>query len=199
MKGIGLQDLQDLKFMNVDTFSFMIGQDLQSEQLDFVKSLGLKKSNPLNVLDEGFRLIGQGYNLISDKSTDPEMFKYELRDTKKGILVPASAKFTKMLQTVTFMEHCESAETMMKSRMKHLNVNLSVDYKVCFSAKAGFSYESSSSSESTSQQKDHSFLLEQRVFQISMANFDECVFTEDFKKDVKKLPDSYKISDKNNR
>ena len=69
--------------MNVDTFSFMIGQDLQSEQLDFVKSLGLKKSNPLNVLDEGFRLIGQGYNLISDESTDPEMFKYELRDTKK--------------------------------------------------------------------------------------------------------------------
>jgi len=96
------------------------------------------------------------------------------------------------------MENFASQDLMMKSRLKHLNINLEVSHGVFeASGRAGFSnYSDTSSSESI---KEYSFLLEQRMFEVSMGNFDELSFTEDFKRDVKNLPDNFAVDDEQNR
>lgn len=58
----------------------------------------------------------KGYNLILDKAMDPVIFKYETRNTECGFLVPAPAKFSKVIETYTFMEQFDSHEHMMNTR-----------------------------------------------------------------------------------
>ena len=102
------------------------------------------------------------------------------------------------------METFESSEAMMQSRMKHLNVPLGVSTtaflgRMSASARAGFSVASSSSSAEASEAKECSFLLEQRMFEVSMGNFDEVTFTKEFMHDVENLPAHLDILNKDNR
>ena len=132
------------------------------------------------------------------------MFKYGTRDTKKGVVIPAPARFSKTDETKTFMETFETTEAMINSHMKHLNLSLGVSAstfldKFSASARAGFSTTSSSSSSFSSKAKEYSFLLEQRIFEVSMGNFDEVSFTKEFSADVRNLPAHLAITDKDNR
>ena len=82
--------------------------------------------------------------------------------------------------------------------MQHLNVSLDVNYSTFdASARAGFSVITSSTWYTSP--KDCSFLFEQRMFELSMGNYKELSFTEDFKSDVQKLPKEFKVEDLDNR
>ena len=78
--------------------------------------------------------------------------------------------------------------------MQHLNVSVDVDYSTFgASARAGFSVITSSASTWYTSTKECSFLFEQRMFELSMGNYKELSFTEDFKSDVQKLPKEFKV------
>ena len=200
MNDYGIDNPNDLRFMTVETLKHILRLDLDQTQSLFVMNLGLKKSeSSYNDLDDGIGLIGNGYNILQDVPTDPEIFQYELRDTKRGVKVPSPAKFSRVRETMTIMENYDSAEDMNKARLRHLNVDLEVDPKSCVTTKAGFNYESKSSTNTSDQISHYSYFLEQRWFQISMANFRKCTFTDDFRSDVWELPGKFDISDKKNR
>ena len=189
--------MDDLKLVSQDAVKFMTDMDLGTTDTNYLEYLKVKKVKPVN-LDDSMRLLGQGFNLKHDQAMPAIIFKYDTRNTNCGLIVPAPAQFNKVVNTCTFMETFESLESLTKSRMQYLNVSLDVDYGTFgASARAGFSATSATSSSSTS--KEYSFLFEQRMFELSMGNYEELSFTEDFKSDVQKLPKEFRVTDQDNR
>ena len=62
LKGIGVQNLDDLKFLSQDAIRFMTDTDLDDEVLKrFLGALKVREAKPHNV-DDGLRILGQGPN-----------------------------------------------------------------------------------------------------------------------------------------
>ena len=204
LKRNGVSELADLKRITLDVVKFLMDkQDLADDTQNFLRTMSVREKEPVN-LDDSIRLLGAGFNILNEKTVAKEMFKYKTRDTKKGVVIPAPARFSKTDETKTFMETFETTEEMINSRMKHLNVSLGVSTSTFLNsfsalAQAGFSTTSSSSSSFSSKAKEYSFLLEQRIFEVSMGNFDEVSFTKEFLAAVQNLPAHLAITDKDNR
>ena len=204
LKRNGVTELDDLKRMTLDGVNYLVDKaDLAEPTKGFLRTLSVRKKNPVN-LDESVRLLGAGFNIFNEKTVSSQMFRYETRDTNFGVVIPGPARFSVDNHTKTFMETFETSEAMMQSRMKHLNVSLGVSTAaflgpISASARAGFSAASSSSSTEASEAKECSFLLEQRMFEVSLGNFDEVNFTKEFMHDVENLPAHLDILNKDNR
>ena len=69
------------------------------------------------------------------------------------------------------MEKCEDKRDMADKRMKQLGVNVNLDVGV-FSASARAGYNMSSDSSSLSSSSKYSYLLEERVFEVTENKFD---------------------------
>ena len=124
-------------------------------------------------------------------------------ETEFGIVIPACAKFEKVNETRSFMDEFEDERSYCKSRLTKLNVSLDVEYKAFnMDAKAGFNKNRNASG--CSATSEYSFLFEQRMFELKVANFKEyqkngITFTSDFESDVKDLPEKYDKNDPDNR
>ena len=70
------------------------------------------------------RLIGQGFNILNDKSTPSQIMKYETITTDYGIVIPSCAKFEKVLETRSFMDQFDDEGEYVQSRLTKLNVVL---------------------------------------------------------------------------
>ena len=147
------------------------------------------------------RLIGQGFNVLNDKITPSQIMMYRTMTTDFGLVIPTCAKFEKVLETRSFMDQFESDSEYVQSRLTQLNVSLNVEYGMFnMAARAGFNKTKNSKSSVT----EYSFLYEERMFELKMANFKDYVnkgieFTSDFESDVEELPESYKKDDPANR
>ena len=125
--------------------------------------------------------------------------KYETTITDFGLVIPTCAKFEKVLETCSFMDQFESDSEYVQSRLTQLNVSLNVEYGMFnMGARAGLNKTQNASSNSSVT--EYSFLYEERMFELKMANFKDYVnkgieFTSDFVSAVDELPESY---DKNN-
>ena len=149
------------------------------------------------------RLIGQGFNVLNDKSTPSQIMMYKTMTTDFGLVIPTCAKFEKVLETRSFMDQFESDSEYVQSRLTQLNVSLNVEYGMFnMAARAGFNKTKNANSKSSVT--EYSFLYEERMFELKMANFKDYVnkgieFTSDFVSDVDELPESYKKDDPANR
>ena len=127
-----------------------------------------------------------------------QIMKYKTVTTDFGVVIPTCAKFEKVLETRSFMDQFESDSEYVKSRLSQLNVSLNVDCGVFnMATRAGLNKTNASS---TSSVTEFSFLYEERMFELKMANFKEYVkkgieFTSDFVSAVDKLPESYEKDD----
>ena len=145
-------------------------------------------------------LIGQGFNILNDKTTLADIMKYETTTTDFGLVIPTCAKFEKVHETRCFMDQFKNDNEYVKSRLTQLNIGLNVEYSMFkMGARAGFNKKNSVSSDSS-----YSFLYEERMFKLKMANFEEYVkkgieFTSIFVSAVDKLPESYDKDDPANR
>ena len=128
---------------------------------------------------------------------------YETQTTDFGLVIPTCAKFEKVLETRSFMDQFESDSEYIQSRLSQLNVSLDVECGMFnMEARAGLNKTQNASSDSSVT--EYSFLYEERMFQLKMANFKEYVrkgihFTSDFVCAVAELPDSYDKNDSANR
>ena len=119
--------------------------------------------------------------------------------TDFGVVIPTCAKFEKVLETRSFMDQFESDREYVKSRLSKLNVSLNVECGMFnMGARAGFNRTKNASSDSS--MAEYSFLYEERVFELKMANFKEYIkkgieFTSDFVSSVNELPESYDKDD----
>lgn len=120
--------------------------------------------------------------------------------TVLGITIPTCAKFENVNETRSFMNQFDSEDSYIKSRLTNLNVSLDVDYKMFnMSTKAGCTLSNDTTAPSSSE--EYSFLFEQRMFELKMANYKEYIknagitFTDDFKSAVEKLPEIYDQDD----
>ena len=150
------------------------------------------------------RLIGQGYNILNDKEMPTQIMMYETMTTGYGVVIPTCAKFEKVRETRSFMDQYESVSKYIQSRLSQLNVSLSVNLAMLkpMEVKAGFNNTKNTSNDSSVT--EYSFLYEERMFQLKMANFKDYVrkgihFTSDFECAVAELPDSYDKNDPANR
>ena len=110
-----------------------------------------------------------------------------------GLVIPTCAKFEKVRETRSFMVQFDSEY--IQSTLSKLNVSLNVEYDMFnMAARAGLNKTQNASS--TSSVTEYSFLYEERMFELNMANFKEYVkkgieFTSDFVSAVNELPESY--------
>ena len=150
------------------------------------------------------RLIGQGFNILNDKSTPSQIMMYETTTTTDyGLVIPTCAKFEKVLETRSFMDQFEDESEYVQSRLTKLNVSLNVEYGMFnMEARAGFNKSKNASSHSSVS--EYSFLYEERMFELKMANFKDYVkkgiqFSSDFVSAVNELPENYDKNDPANR
>ena len=129
--------------------------------------------------------------------------KYETVTTDYGLVIPTCAKFEKVLETRSFMDQFEDDREYVKSRLSKLNVSLNVECGMFnMGARAGLNRTKNASSDSS--MAEYSFLYEERMFELKMANFKEYIkkgieFTSDFVSAVDELPESYDKDDPANR
>ena len=129
---------------------------------------------------------------------------YDTTETEFGLVIPISAKFERVLETRSFMDQFKDESEYVKSRLKKLNVSLDIEYGM-FNMKARAGFNKSENTKSHSSVAEYSFLYEERLFEIKMANFKDYVykgmieFTSDFESAVKELPESYNKNDPANR
>ncbi len=142
------------------------------------------------------RVIGQGYNILTDKSATAQVMKFDVYKTEYGVVIPTCAKFEKVQQTRYFMDEFENDESYTQSRLKCLNVNLnSINLGMLkMGCRAGYNMKNHSTSSSSTS--EYSFLFEQRMFELKIGNYEEYLnngmtFTTDFKSEVEKLPSTY--------
>ena len=133
-----------------------------------------------------------------------QIMTYGTKTTDFGLVIPTCAKFEKVLETRSFMNQFESDSEYVKSRLSQLNVSLNVECGVFNMApRAGFNKKNNTSSGHSSV-TEYSFLYEQRMFELKMANFKDYIkngikFTSDFVSAVDELPESYDKNDPANR
>ncbi|CAB4007531.1 Hypothetical predicted protein [Paramuricea clavata] len=129
-------------------------------------------------------LVGQGYNILTNRSAATQVFKFDVTKTQYGIAIPKCAKFEKVQQTRNYMDQFENYESYTESRLKNLNVSIGVNPNVLkMGNRAGYNRDDYSTS------SEVSFLFEQRMFEIKFGNYegylDEGVtFTKDFREMV---------------
>ena len=146
-------------------------------------------------------LVGQGYNILTDKPTSVQIMDFETEERDFGFVLPTCAKVEKVNRTQSFLGQYKDEKSYVQSRLAHLNVGLEVQHDVfSMGARAGFNRSESSSGESSNS--GYSVLHERRMFKVKIANFKEengITFTKDFESEVKKLPDEYMKDDPKNR
>ena len=136
---------------------------------------------------------------MNDKSTPSQIMTYKTMPTDFGVVIPTCAKFEKVLETRSFMDQFESDSEYVQSRLSQLNVSLNVAYGM-FKMETRAGLNKTQNASSNSSVTEYSFLYEERMFELKMANFKDYVkkgieFTSDFVSAVDELPESY---DKNN-
>ena len=150
------------------------------------------------------RLIGQGYHVFNDKPMPTQIMRYETMTTDFGLVIPTCAKLEKVLESCSILVQFENDREYVKSRLSKLNVSLNVECGMFnMAARAGFNRRKNASSNSSSV-TEYSFLYEERMFQLKIANFKDYVkkgieFTSDFVSAVDELPESYNKNDPENR
>ena len=148
-------------------------------------------------------LIGEGFNILNDKCVPCDIMEYETTKTDFGVVIPTCAKFEKVLESHCLMDQFETDSKYVQSRLSQLNVSLNVQHDMFnTTGRAGFNKKSDASS--ASSMIDYSFLYEQRMFKLKMANFEDYVengikFKSQFVSAVRKLPENYEKNDSGNR
>ena len=124
--------------------------------------------------------------------------------TDFGVAIPSCAEFEKVLETRSFMDQFEDDREYFISRLVRLNVSLNVDFQM-FNMAESAGFNKSKTASSNSPVNEYSFLYEERMFQIKMANFKDyhenkdITFTNDFVSAVNDLPKSYDKDDPANK
>ena len=138
---------------------------------------------------------------MNDKTTPSQIMEYETKPTGFGVVIPSCAKFEKVRETRSIMDQFSNDSEYVKSRLSKLNVSLNIEHGLFnMGARAGLNKTQNSKSSET----EYSFLYEQRMFELKMANFKDYVnkgieFTSDFVSAVDELPETYKKDDPENR
>ena len=127
---------------------------------------------------------------------------YGTKTTDFGLVIPTFAKFEKVLETRFFMDQFKNDSEYVQSRLSKLSVSLYVECGMFnMPPTAGFNKINNASSDHS---LEYSFLYEERMFKLKVANFKEYVqkgiqFTRDFVSAVDELPESYEKNDSANR
>ena len=183
--------------MTKNGISFLMGAELSQATRDFLEHLQVTDGIP-STLDDEMLLIGQGYNILTDKTVPRSILKLDSRNTKLGVAVPTPAKIVKLNQTRFFMHNFQSKEELFRKRQNSLNISLNIDLALYKGGgRAGFSVGDESSDWSSVQ--EYSFLVEQRFFQVSIPSLEDLSFTDDFKSSVGDLPEKFDLKDAENR
>ena len=189
LKSFGIQDKEDLKHASVHGVKDCHSNTITQVGEEFLeKHLGMKNS-PVAI--ESVSIIGQGYNILNDRPVPSQAMQFQTT-IQDGVVIPTCASRERINESKTFMEYLEEENQVVNSRMKKLNINLDVDYKLfSFEARAGFTSATNATMSSTN--KEYSFLLERRDFKLKLANFKHpgISFTEEFKDDIQGLPATY--------
>ena len=131
-------------------------------------------------------IIGQGYNILTDKTMAPQIFVNELID-HDGIMIPKASLYEKVNETKEFMEYFEESRQAVEYRMKKLNISLGIDLELLpIGSRTGMTI--GQSKENNSSNVVYSFLMESRNFKLKMGNYSSLTVTDEFLKAVKNLP-----------
>ena len=199
LRNLGEGNTTNFRSHSLQSIKCDLGKEISTTGKKMLQErFNIKMDPPCKLLPSG-RLIGQGYNILTDKSVATQVMNFDVM-IKYGMPIPVCAKFEKVQQSRSFMEVFEDEKSYTQSRLKSLNVNLNNVKPDIFkmSNRAGYNKKVATSSFSKSQ---YSFVLEQRLFELKLGNYRDYLnngmtFTKDFKSDVAKLPSKY---DRNNR
>ena len=144
-----------------------------------------------------------GVNILNDKCIPSQIMTYKTMTTDFGLVIPTCAKFEKVRETRSFVDQFESDSQYIQSWLSKLSVSLNVEFGVFnMATRAGLNKTQNASSNSLVT--EYSFLYEERMFELKMANFKDYIkngieFTSDFVSAVNELPESCDKNDPANR
>ena len=140
--------------------------DMTTVGEEFLEKIGV---SPKPSVLKSASIIGQGYNLLTDRTMPSQIFENDLVE-HDGIIIPKASLYESVNETKEFMEYFEESMSAVQYRMKKLNIGLGVDFKLfSFESRTGITVGNSSSSQSTN--KEFSFLMETRNFKLKLGNY----------------------------
>ena len=179
----------ELKGISTNLIAQKTGIELETETMDFLEELGVKKTDPVNA-DNSIMLLGNGFNLVTNKTVTQKILDFDLRDTKHGVCVPEPATFQLVNKTEQLMCKFESVEDFVKTRLNRWGIGIPVDLndKILLDANDGLS----SSGRDITNERLYLFVVEHRIFRVSLSDLSKIALTDHFKKDVEHLPKAFK-------
>ena len=190
---IGVRDETDLKYATTGAVNLFMPKPVGSQAIQLMKSLGIPDSNASL---ECCRLIGNGYNIFTDRSAAGQIFDFETVDSVYGIAIPTCAKFVEVIETKKFLEEFKDKSSFVRQRMTNLGLAMpksALLFRV--EGRAGFNYVAEAAEEHST--REFSFLFQQRLLQLKIGNFKNIPgisFTKDFTDAVSQLPTKYNAS-----
>ena len=187
IKKLGVERLDDLKFLSIKGLNLKIDTDVTPTGEQFLTELGVK-NDCFDLTADSTLIVGQGYNILTDSCVPAKIFDSGSKSNKFGLTVPKIVEVKALSATETYMDQYRSKIELVQNRLSHLNISLDVDFNVfSFASKAGFSLSSS---------HEMSYLIEERLFEASIGNFrhPDVKLTAAFKEEVQKLPSVFDIN-----
>ncbi|CAB3977220.1 Hypothetical predicted protein [Paramuricea clavata] len=199
MNSMGLTDEARLQSVTIGEINCIHGEEISEHGIKMLaQKFGIKSErdsfNPAE-------FVGQGYNIIVDKSVPAQIMTFsDVDDTKFGFRIPTCAQIIKVNETREYQMDFTSDESYMESRLRNLGLNIDLAPTVLkmvpqFGVSTSWKNDSSGQSSKTTK----SSLTEYRIVKINIGNFEseEISFTKDFLSAVRELPDRYTKEEKN--
>ncbi|TRY63467.1 hypothetical protein TCAL_11839 [Tigriopus californicus] len=140
--------------------------------------------------------MGRGYDIIHDEIKARNIFDFqgEYSDAEYGIQVPNGVILNVARQTSTFMEDFQSEDEYVRRRLSDLQVSLDTVDTQIFHMKNRGGFTRSKVGTGMSSMQQYSYLLEKRLFQLTLTDLENksiLQFSQSFQKALKTIPDMY--------
>ena len=182
-------NFQQFHSLTTNIVSQQTGIELNKDASEFLEYLGVRNVELINA-DNSVLLIGNGYNLLTNKTTTQRILKYQLRDSRHGVCIPEAATFDLINKTKQYMTEFSGFQDRVAYRLQNLGISFTVSENV-FQSYGSWAYGGKQSSIESSSTNIHFFLKEHRVFKVTLIDLEKVDLTDAFKADVEHLPRAF--------
>ena len=200
LRRIGVQNLQDLGSISMNGLKLKHSKMISETGKKFLAKLGVKDTSSLMNRDSSC-VIGQGYNICNSSLVQDQILAFKLKGSEFGISIPDFSHLKPSDTTKSFMLTFQDNKSLIKDRINHLNISLEVDPRKCtFQKISGFNV-APKANKTTFPSKELSFFVEERLFELSIANLrtGKMTATPSFSTAVKALPNKFDIKNAKTR
>ncbi|XP_046852782.1 uncharacterized protein LOC124446034 [Xenia sp. Carnegie-2017] len=191
MNSMGLSNKSNLKHTTISEINYHHTDSITEHGLQMLEKKFRMKCADITSFHAA-EFIGQGYNVVINKSVPAQVLKFSVVDNKQfGFKIPECAQIMKLNETRTTQIHTQSHESYIRSRLLNFGLNVNIAPAILkIAPKFDMTYsekrQKSDSGSSTTKKE----LTEVRIAKINVGEFKskKIAFTDAFLSVVSELP-----------